>query len=485
MSIHELKYAFHARSIAVAGASGNPQSTGYRFTFHLVNHGYSGAIYPVTPNWPEVLGLKAYPSLREISGSVDYVICCLPASKVLDLIGDARQKGVKVIHLFTGRFSETGNEDAASVEKEVLHKAKEAGIRLIGPNCMGIYYPKEGIAFSYDAPKEPGKVGMFFQSGGASTEFFQYASLRGIRFSKVVSYGNAIDLNESDFLEYLAQDPETEIIASYIEGVKDGRRFLRTLRDATLKKPVIILKAGRSGSGAKAAASHTSAMAGSFTIWDTAMRQAGALQAQTLEDMINLVVSFCFLPPILGKRVGVVGGGGGKSVLSADEWDEAGFNIAPLSSEIEEEIKEILPELWWGWLRNPVDVSIFPQEAHTANLSKNLLKMMARSSDFDLVISNMGVTGPFSGAELVERVNGDVENVIDVAKTYAKPLAIVLNTGILSEENFDDLRWRCLASAKKKLLDAELPVYPTVSQAARSIVRVADYYLRRESVVNA
>ncbi len=482
MVIEPLDAAFHPRSIAVVGASGNPYSIGHSFVEHLVNYGYRGRIYPVTPHWSEVLGFRAYSALRDIPEPVDYVICCLPASRVPDLLRECPERGVRVVHLFTGRFSETGREDTARLEKEILNQARELGIRLIGPNCMGIYHPREGIAFGYDFPTEPGKLGMFLQSGGASTEFIYYASLRGIRFSKVVSYGNALDLNEADILEYFSQDDETEIIASYIEGVKDGRRFIRTLGRTTPIKPVIILKAGRGSAGAKAAFSHTAAMAGSLKILETAIKQAGAIQSRTLEDMIDLAVSFYFLPPLTGTRVGIVGGGGGKSVLSADEWEEAGFDVAPLPREIEEEVRRIMPELWWGWIRNPVDISILPEEARMADFSGNILRMMAQSEHFDLVVANITVGAPFSKTLLAAHVKREVEGIIEVAKAGKKPIAVVLNTGTLGLEDFDDPRWRCLAEGMPKLVAARIPVYSSASQAASAIIRLVNYYRRRQAL---
>jgi len=478
----KLDAAFHPRSIAIAGASGNPLSRGYAYTLHLLNYGYRGQIYPVTINWPEVLGFKAYPTLKDIPGTVDYVICCLPAPRVPDLLSECPEKGVKVVHLFTARFSETGSEDAAELEASILQQARELGVRIIGPNCLGIYHPREGIAFSYEFPTEPGKVGMLSQSGGAATEFIHYASLRGIRFSKVVSYGNALDLNEADYLEYFIQDSETEVIACYIEGVKDGKKLLDTLSRASRSKPVIILKAGRGSAGARSAASHTGALAGSLGIWEVAIRQAGAIQARNLEDMGNLVVSFSFLPPILGARVGVFGGGGGTSVLSADGWEEAGFSLVPLPPEIKREIEKSVPELWWGWIRNPVDNSILPNQAKDSNLIGKISRMMVESPDFDLIVANISVGGPSSGPQLAVSTKREVENIIQIKRNTTKPMAVVLNTGTLGVENFDSQRWRCLAERKADLIGAQVPVYPTPEEAASAIIRLVGYYQRREAI---
>jgi len=482
MVVGQWEVIFHPSSLAVVGASGSPSSMGYRYVHHLINYGYRGRIYPVTRRWPEVLGIKAYPALKDIPDPVDYVICCIPAPQVVEMLTECSEKGVEVVHLFTGRFSETGKELGIKVERELLRRAREYNIRILGPNCMGIYYPKGGMAFAYGLPRKPGKVGMLSQSGGAATEFIRYASLLGIRFSKVVSYGNALDLNEADFLEYLSQDPETEIIASYVEDSKDGRRFLGALRRAASMKPVIVLKAGRGEAGTKRAASHTAALAGSAKTWETAIRQAGAIQARTLEEMLDLVVSFYFLPPISGTRVGIGGAGGGRSVLSADEWEEAGFSVAALPPDIEDEIRARLPELWWGWIGNPVDISILPDEARQTNLDKRILRMMAQGNYYDLVVAIINVGAPFSQAEMIASVQSQAEDIIDIHKKTGKPLAVVLNTGSSGIDNFGDLGWRCLAEHKSKLVAANIPVYSSATQTASSIMSLVSYYRRRSQL---
>ena len=482
MAIEQLEAIFHPRSIAVVGASKNPFAMGYRYVLHLKNYGYQGKIYPVTPHCSEILGYKVYPSLKEISDTVDYVICCLPAAKVPDLLSECPKKQVKAVHLFTGRLSETGKEDASKLEEDILRQAKELGVRLIGPNCMGIYYPDEGIAFGYDFPTETGNLGMFLQSGGAATEFIYYADLRGIRFSKVISYGNALDINETDFLEYLSKDDKTKVIGSYIEGLEDGRRFFSILKQAALSKPVVILKAGRSSAGVRQAASHTASLAGSQKTWKTAIKQAGAIQARTLEEMMDLVTSFYFLPPIYGTRVGIVGGGGGRSVLSADEWEEAGFNVVHLPLEIKEEVKNTLPELWWDWIKNPVDVSIFPEKAFATNLSGKILRMMAKSDQFDLLIVNLTVGGPFSASEFVGFIGNEVKDIIAINKKEKKPIVVIMNTGALDTNEFNELRWKCLAKQKARLIEAKIPFYSNTEQAAKALIQFVGYYKRKGGV---
>ena len=480
MSKEQLEKAFHPRSIAVVGASESPFSAGSPFTRHLIEYGYRGKIYPINPNQKKVFGLDTYASLMDVPGSVDYIICCIPASRVLNLLDECPHKEVGVVHLFTGRFSETGVAEAAALEQEILEKAREVGVRLIGPNCMGLYHPKEGISFIYDLPKDSGPVGLFSQSGGLAGEFVRWAALRGIRFSKVVSYGNALDINETDLLKYFGEDSETEIIAGYVEGVKDGAAFFSAVRDITPSKPVVLLKAGRSSAAMRAAASHTGALTGELGVWDTAMKQAGAIQAENFEEMVNLLTGACFSRPVLGRRLGVVGGGGGVSVLSADGWGSAGFDVIPLPADIRAVIKERVPEMWWNWIGNPVDVSMMPESAWLTGLTGEILRMMVASPEFDLVIGNVSIGGPFGKDELIGFVSGQANDVLEVAKNGTKPVAIVLDTAALRIEDFEDWRWRLLAELRSRFVEAHVPVFSSIGEAAGTISKLVDYYQRRE-----
>ncbi len=474
MAVNALDEIFHPQSIAVFGASNNPDTHGYRYTRHLLDYGYRGKIYPVNPRYPEILGIKAYPNIRDIPGKVDYVICCVAASGVPEMLEDCSQKGVKCAHLFTGRFSETGREEEAELEKEVLKRARQYGIRLIGPNCLGLYYPREGISFMYDLPREPGSVGLFSESGGGSGFFVHLASLRGICFSKVISGGNAIDLNECDYLDYFAQDPETKVILMYLEGVKDGRKFFNSLREASTVKPVIILKGGRGESGMRMAASHTAALSGSVKIWDTAVTQAGAIVAQSFDEMADLAVSFYFLPPIRGTKVGVSGGGGGHSVLGADECEAGGLDVIPLPAEIREELKSKDVPIW-DWIGNPVDISIVAGSGITG---MDMMQMMAKNQDFDLLINIIDEHTPLSKERVLTGHRDAVRGLLKIKKEGSKPVMAVVSEKSPRLENHNYWRWRDLSKVRTKLLAANIPVYPTTERAARAARKLIDYYAR-------
>ncbi len=476
MSTHILEEILHPQSIAVVGASNNPTGAGYNFTRHLLDYGYRGRIYPVNPTYSEILGIKAYPSLRDIPGSIDYVICCIPAPEVLGMLADCSQKGVKFVHLYTARLSETGRREAAELEQEILKQARKSGIRLIGPNCLGIYYPQEGLSFSYDFPKEPGAAGLASQSGGAANSFVYYASLRGIRFSKVISYGNALDFNECDFLDYFLQDPETKIILMYIEGVRDGRRFLNSLRQAASTKPVIIMKGGRGKSGTRAVASHTGSIAGSMPIWEAVVAQAGAISAQNFNEMMDLAVSFYFLPPVTGARVGVIGGGGGISVFAADECERAGLDVIPLPTEIREDLKSKAPSIW-DWIGNPADVTIIHDVAFS---SSDMLQMMARNQNFDLLIGNItvGIAGGKQG--ITKRLESEVKEYIEIKRERLKPLLVVVEEDSLGIDNYRNWRWELIREVRTKLIADNIPFYPTIRRAVRATRKLIDYYQKRK-----
>lgn len=471
MSAHPLEEILHPQSIAVVGASGSG-GRGSGFLSPLLELGFKGKIYPVNPKYSEIEGMKAYPSLREIPDSVDYVISAVPAPEVLNMLEDCSQKGVKGVHLFTARFSETGRPEAADLEQEILKQARKRGIRLIGPNCMGVYYPRQGMSFRDGLPKESGSAGLASQSGNVAGEIIQTATSRGVYFSKAISYGNAIDLNESDYLDYFAQDPETKIILMYVEGVKDGQRFFNTLRRAASTKPVIIIKGGRGKSGARATASHTASLAGSVKIWETAVTQAGAVSVENLDELIDMAVSFYFLPPIRGRRVGVAGGAGGASVLAADQCEEAGLDVIPLPAEFREELKSKGVTIW-DWLGNPADMSIREDDNFSVGA---VLEMMARNQNFDLLIAM--IRGPHHRWHKEMPVETYLEEY-RLKESSQKPLlAVVPDTSPDIDED-DDWSWKLMRQMRMQLIAANIPFYPTIERAARAARKLIDYYQKR------
>ncbi len=463
VSYQELESLFQPRSVAVVGASANERNRGHGFVKDLIDFGFPGPIYPVNPRLDEMLGLKAYHRLQDIPGPVDFVISAVPASAILELVEGARAKGTKLLHLFTARFSETGREEEAELERELERRIREAGIRLIGPNCMGLYHPKQKLTFGADMPSEPGNIGFLTQSGSHAFRVLKRGGARGLRFSKVVSYGNALDLNEADFLDYFAEDPDTEIIAAYIEGVKEGRRFFGALRRAAARKPVVLLKGGRSAAGHAAASSHTAALASQMTVWEAAVRQAGALEVHTVNDMLDLMVAFTNAGPARGNRVGVLGGAGGGMVEAADLCAEAGLELPPLSDDMREALREKLPHAW-DWISNPIDISI-TGGGHSDTFT--LLEMMAASPDFDAIIANV------SGIEWALS-RGDEEmfrGMLDRAKTLGKDSGKTTMLVMGEPETRDTSILVAVLNARDELAAAGVAVYPDIERATKTMGR--------------
>ena len=473
MPHHLLDEILHPRSIAFAGASINTR--GDNLFTPLLDYGFRGNIYPVNPKYKEVMGLKAYPSVRDIPGPVDYVISAISAARVPRLIDDCAYKGVKGIHLYTARFSETGRQDATRLEQEILQRAQKAGIRLIGPNCLGVYYPSVGISFKKGFPKDSGRVGLASQSGGIVGDIVDMGAMRGLRFSKAISYGNALDLNECDFLDYFAQDPEIEIIIMYIEGVRNGRKFYDILRRTTPHKPVILIKGGKGQSGSRVTASHTASLAGSMRVWETMLEQAGAISAFTMEEAVDLGVAFNFLPPITGYNVGIAGGGGGTSILAADDCETAGLNVIPLPEKIRHDLKNAGSEIW-DWINNPWDMSVWVGKNWPIG---DALMTMAGSKEFDLFITHLrdNYHSRQEGVSVAQYISE-----YRLEKLTDSPLLAVVEERFAGVDNNPDRAWllELVEKAKAEFIKAGIPVYPSTIRAASAAVKLIEYYRRRD-----
>lgn len=463
---------FSPRSVAIVGASSNPDSPGHDYVKAIVEGGFAGPIYPINPRAPEILGLPAYRALADVPGDVDLVISCIPADGVLALIGEARAKRATTLHLFTGRFSETGDAAAAALERRVKAAASDAGIRILGPNCMGVFDARSGLSFRPDLPRaEGGDVAFISQSGNNSVELMLHGAARGLRFSKVVSYGNALDLSEADFLEFLAGDDATRVVGAYIEGATDGRRLLGALRRCAAAKPVVVLKGGRTGAGSRTAASHTAALAGQRQVWSAVLTQAGAVEVATFDDLIDMLVAFAFLRPGAGARVGVVGGGGGRAVQSADVCEEAGLSVPKLPEAIRVMLREKAPHLA-GWVDNPVDQSIL---AGSGVSGARVLEMMLDAPEFDALIANVGEDWVLGRPDAIDRMAHLVDRFAAIGARAAKPMAFVLGPA----DSPDETKWRAVEGGKQRLTDARLAVYPSVDRAAAAVARFTRYHAAR------
>jgi predicted CoA-binding protein len=477
----KLDFLFYPQSVAVAGASNNPSSRGYDFMQHLLNFGYKGKIFPINPRNAEVMGIPAYPSIDSIPGNVDHVIYCIGLEHMPSFLDSCLKKGVKSIHAFSARGAETGRADAKELETSIQSKVKQYGIRLLGPNCMGVYCPESGFSFCADFPKQKGSVGAIIQSGGSSTDIARYGSLRGLRFSKLISYGNAIDINEMDLLQYLCNDPETKVIIAFIEGLRgNGRDFLELVRKTTIRKPFIVCKGGLSQAGARVTMSHTASLAGSSRVWHTAIRQAGGIPVRDIDDLVNLAVAFSSLPPIKGKRVGTGGSGGGRNTVSVDEWESNGFEVVPLPQSIKEEFKH-RGAMLWDCLDNPADRSI--TIAGDAFTVPDLLLEMAKHPNYDFICANVAADDhPFNRETFVDSITNYVEEYIKLYKTSPKPFFTIFSERPLSTPDLEHWFWKECAHLRQRLIEENVPFFPSVDKAAQAINEIIWYYRRLESI---
>jgi len=469
----KIEAIFHPRSIAVVGASANPDTPGYDYVRSLQEFGYEGRIYPVNPKGGEILGLPVYSSLRDVPGGVDYVISCIPNEYVVRLVDDCGVAGAKALQLFTGRFGETGRPEGVALERELLAAAKAADVRIIGPNCIGLLYPRLGISFRTDMAREAGTIGFLSQSGNLLFELTHFAGPRGLHFSKAISYGNALDLNECDFIDYFALDAETAVIGAYIEGVREGRAFVAALKRATARKPVVILKGGRTRAGERTAASHTAALAGSAAVWSAAVQQAGALPVDTAEELIDMLIAFDRMKPGAGRRLAMVGAGGGRSVLTADLCEELGLSVPPLPADVERKVAERAPDLA-RWVTNPVDQSIL---AGSGLGGAQVLEWLDESPEIDMLVANVGEPWAFGRPNAEAIVPRVTERFVQVAAKTSKPFAVVLGPS----DYADEARWRLVSEARERLVEAGVAVFPSVERAVRALARLAKYWGRRRA----
>ncbi|MFC2070151.1 acetate--CoA ligase family protein [Chloroflexota bacterium] len=475
MSTNPIDEVLNAHSIAVVGATNKGDFGGGGFLEGILKFGFEGEIYPINPKYSEIMGVKTYPTLRDVPGTIDYVISSVPAREVPKILEDAAQKGVKTVHLFTARLGETRRPEAVELEQRIMELAKGFGIRLIGPNCMGVYCPSKGFSFHADLPRQSGPVGLVCQSGMLARETVVLSTLRGIYFSKVFSYGNAVDLNECDFLDYLAHDPDTKVILMYIEGVRDGNRFFNILRQTIKVKPVVILKGGRGASGARATASHTASLAGTSKIWETMVAQAGAVIADSMDELVDLATSFYYLPPVTGSRVGIAGGTGGSSVLAADECEHAGLEVIPLPPEFREELKNRGVSVW-DWLSNPADLSIREDDSLSVGL---ILELMARNPNFDLLIVFIGIHKGPSGLPDVP-LDSYLQQQYRLEVSLTKPFLTVVPDRSVGIKDLDTHEWKMSCELRTTLINLNIPFYPTPERAATAARKLIDYYQRRD-----
>ena len=427
---------------------------------------YSVQIAPEEIEGIKALGVENYTSLLDIPEPVDLVIVAVPRAVAPRVLEDCIGKGVAAAHFFTSGFAETDTEEGIRLERLLTERAEQTNFHLIGPNCMGIFNPKVGIRQIGDQYTGfAGPVGFISQSGTHAIAFAHEAHLQGVDINKSVSFGNGVVLDSADYLEYFGRDPEIKVIGMYLEGVKDGRRFLRVLREVSAQKPVVIWKGGRTEEGGRAIASHTGSLALPQAIWDAAVRQCGAINVAGLEELIDTLKALLYLSPVRGDRVAITGGSGGQSVAIADVFAETGLRVPLLTQESYDELASFY-NLIGGGYRNPID---------TGNTNRREMRRIMEILERDANIDNLVLlfTARWGTSKQLE---AHINLMADIRRRTSKPVMAILSY------SFSPGEVQQAGDIIQKLQSGGVPTFIALERGARALRNALDYYSFKSSV---
>jgi acyl-CoA synthetase (NDP forming) len=479
---------FKPRSVAIIGASANMAKWGFNFTLHLVHGGYKGRFYPINPGGGELLGHRVYGNILEVPDHIDLAFILIPPEAAIGALRQCGQKGVPACVVVTAGFGELG-EQGLHLQQALMDAAREANMALVGPNCAGIASPDPMRLYCTMQPNFPpsGHIAIFSQSGNIGGSIERICEKHDIGISRFVSTGNESVLKGADYLEYFAQDQQTKAVVGYIEGTSQGRRFFHAASRLTRKKPLILIKAGRTSIGAKAAKSHTGALAGSDAVFEGLCRQCGILRVSSIDEMFDLATALVAQPLPAGNRVGIVANGGGWGVLTADACVEAGLDVAPLPRETLQALDRRLPP-WWN-RQNPVDL--------VAGMSRGAffkaIEALAKSPALDGVIAlgfgygagmasvftsapGLGETGKIAAQGMLDSDMRGLNFIMDIMAQYSKPVILASDNAVGADRDQNEA---ILTFRKKGII-----VYPSPRRAARVLAKMYEYGRYRSSKEN-
>jgi len=482
-ALQKMDAFFKPRSVAVIGATKKVDKAGHVIFKNFSNnkeHGvFKGELYPVNPGEDSILGFKCYRSLSSIPNEVELIVVIVPANAVPGIIEEAVSKKVKAAIIISSGFKEVGNIE---LEEQVVATAKKGGIRVLGPNCLGVYYSKTGIDTLFlpetkvlttgeevvATPRPmPGSIAMITQSGAFGVAALDYLTGRQMGVSKFVSFGNKCDVNETDILHYLLHDKETKVTLVYLEDIKNGREFLKIAKKVTVKKPVVVIKSGRSAAGARAAASHTGAIAGTDKIYDAAFEQGGIIRARDMEEFFDIGKALAMQPPALGQNIGILTDAGGPGVMTVDECELLGLTVDRLSEETLTKFQELKDNnviLKIAATLNPVDL--------TGSVTDNMFEIAAELMFQDPKIFGLILLGLHHMPGLREKY---IDSIVKVSSKFSKPIVMCdigeTEMALYTRSRFDKL---CV------------PSFSSPEDAARAMKALVTYgaYLKRNGCVD-
>jgi acetyltransferase len=465
MTSRSIRDVLYPDSIAIVGASKDQTKRGFRAIERLLHDGYPGAIYPVNPKEPEILGLKCYPSIESVPGSVDLVLVCTPAKTLPDVITECGRKGAKGAVVLAGGFAEAG-EQGKKLQHEMVNAARAGGVRIIGPNTSGVFNTHKACNIVGFANLRKGDIGLLSQSGNMALSLVTEAEANGhVGLSTYVGIGNESDIEFHEYLDYFAEDENTNVVIAYVEGMKDGRAFLNALRRISRKKPVVVYKSGRTSAGKSSAKSHTGALAGDYAVSEGVLRQAGAILARKSDEILSLAEALSLLKPLASRQVAVLADGGGHATIAADALTEHGVALARLGEGTQKRLAAILPAS--AAVSNPVDVAggTDSNPAAFAECSRILLE--------DPNVDGLLITGLYGGygvrfSQTLTPIEMETsERIAEMHRRFGKPILVHSLYGSL----YADLRPAPLT----KLRETGVPVYDSLELAVRCLQALAEF----------
>ena len=461
---------FNPRTVAVIGAS--PYDG---FSQALMSTRLRDTLFLINPKHRELHGRRCFASILDVEGPVDYAIIAVPAMHVPSILAECIEKGVETVHVFTAGFSETGIAERKALEAQ-LRQIARGRVDLIGPNCLGICCPKSGLAFMPDASMGAGPIGVISQSGTFAEQFLSIGKFRNLKFSKVISYGNAIDLDCPEFLEYLAHDPETRVIALYVEGTKDGNRLKTAMTEAARLKPVLALKGGLTEHGSRAASSHTGSLAGSPEIWRSLFRQAGAIQVKDFDELLDATLACSSAPLPSGKGTALITNSGGFGVLETDLCVSAGLKVPQFMQETTAELRKLVP-LAGTSITNPLDAwPIYFGVPGKPGALADAIRIVSRDTNIQALVLHFDEVGYLRRAlgGALEGYLRELTDIMVLGCRYARDEMgkTVMACVALDAYSDDDEDRRCHLLVRKALVDGQFPVYPSLGASIRALANV-------------
>ena len=465
--IERFKPLFEPKTVAVVGASTRGTALPNVFIRRIREFGYGGAIYPIHPSAESIDGLKAYRSLGETPEPVDYAYIAIAAAQVPPLLEEARGR-VRFAQVISSGFGEV--DEGRELQEALVTAARAGGMRLIGPNCLGIYTPRGRVTFTEIGPEETGAVGIVSQSGGLGTDIIRRGLTRGLKFSGLVTVGNCADIGPNDLLEFYLADAQTRVIGMYIETAGDGRRLFEILRGARAAKPVVILKGGRTRQGRAAAVSHTGSLAGDDRAWVALSKQTGCVMTDTLDEFIDTLIAFQALAPQPRhptRRVVLFGNGGGASVLATDQFARLGLDVEPFGRETVEALAALkLPP--GTSITNPVDAPVGTLQQEDGRVAEKILDAIYASGRPDALVMHLNLSA-FAGRTKTEVLDNLVQAALRVQARYPGQAHFVL---VLRSDGEPALEERKRAF-RSRAVALGIPVYDEIANAGHALAGLA------------